>query len=186
MWSDQHRLKGLSGRAGSGRKVHEERVAENSPNLMKNQCSLFYPRLDSKINTRRWTLRWTQHGKTVGNQKQRKVLKELKGNSLPSTRPCNEVNGGLPTRKKGTKRLLGKQPKLADRKNRPVTKNSRSSKNLQQVKEFFPRYQETLSQFAANTPILEEPLEEERAALSSVLAWEIHGQRSLAAAAMQS
>ena len=77
---------------------------------------------------------------------------------------------------------MEKQPKIADRKNRPVTKNSRSSKSIQKVKEFFPRYQETLREFAANTAILEDPLEEGMAALSSVLAWEIHGQRSLAAA----
>lgn len=48
---------GLSGRVGNGRKVHEEIVAETSPNLMKNQCNLFYLRLDYKINTKRWALR---------------------------------------------------------------------------------------------------------------------------------
>lgn len=48
---------GLSGRVGNGRKVHEEIVTETSPNLMKNQCNLFYLRLDSKINTKRWALR---------------------------------------------------------------------------------------------------------------------------------
>ena len=86
VWSDQHRLKGALRRSGKWQESTWRKSSENSPNLMKNQCSLFYPRLESKTNTKRWTLRWTQHGKIVGNQKQRQVLKELRGDSSPHPR----------------------------------------------------------------------------------------------------